>query len=402
MKILYDYQAFERQRFGGVSRYFFELISNFDKDETMEWELPILYTGNDHLRTMAFFKEKPLSKPLPPPEKDYYKSFFWGMEFIGKWRLFSLRNKIFPPQYEEQDKEEISDNKSFNIERLKEGAFDIFHPTYYDDYFLDYIGTKPFVLTVYDLIHQIYPETFSHDTIDKNKELLQKANKIIAISECTKRDLVSFFDVPEDKIVVTHLANSLDTNTSEPPISFQQQLPKNFLLYVGNRLYYKNFLFFIEAFAILEKTKENLSVVCTGPPFTKGEIDFFDRLGVKEKLYHFYVDDAKLTCLYQHAEAFVFPSLYEGFGLPVLEAFSCGCPVILSNSSSLAEIGEDAVVYFEPKNISSFRQALEKVVYNQQERKRLIEKGKGQLQKFSWKKTASATKEVYDRVLSGY
>jgi glycosyltransferase involved in cell wall biosynthesis len=130
------------------------------------------------------------------------------------------------------------------------------------------------------------------------------------------------------------------------------------------------------------------------------ELYYFNKLGIRDRLYHFYVDDDKLLYLYQHAVAFIFPSQYEGFGLPVLEAFGCGCPVLVSNTSSLPEVGGEAVIYFEPKKISSLIRALNIILDKKETREGLIAKGYCQLKKFSWQKTATITKEIYSRILA--
>ena len=110
-------------------------------------------------------------------------------------------------------------------------------------------------------------------------------------------------------------------------------------------------------------------------------------------------DDKKLQSLYRNALAFVFPSIYEGFGMPILEAFSCGCPVILSDASCLPEVGGDAAVYFNPKDVVSMRNAVERVVSDEKLRNQMRERGYKQLEKFSWRKCAEETKKVYEKVI---
>lgn len=395
MKVLYDYQIFEMQRFGGISRYFFELINMFGKDEEVEYELPVRFSGNEYLKSIACFRDKLLPKSEP---KNDYERFLWGAKFRGKGILYRVKNKFAPAPAIDT---ESAANRSAVIEKLQQGDFDVFHPTYYDEYFLDYIGTKPFVITVYDLIHQVFPEFGMYETRDKNKNLLHKAKKIIAISESTKRDLVSIFGIDEHKVVVTYLANSLQGNISSVAGDFKSKLPPDYMLFVGNRDAYKNFLFFTQVFASMSGKLKHVCVVCTGSPFSKGEIFFFNKLGIADKMYHVFVNDDELSFLYSNAIVFVFPSMYEGFGLPVLEAFNCGCPVVASHSSSLTEIGEDAVIYFEPKNPASMIRALNKVINDDALRMEMINKGYHQLAKFSWKQTADRTKEVYEEVIAG-
>lgn len=393
MKILFDHQIFEMQKYGGISRYFFELIKTFDKNGDVNWELPIRFSRNEYLKNISKFRDTLLPKSEIKDEKD---KFLWGMKFKGKGILFRIKKRISPGIIIDKESEL---NKSAVIEKLQKGNYDIFHPTYYDEYFLNYIGDKPFVLTVYDLIHQIFPEFGMYETRDKNKNLLQKAKKIIAISESTKRDLVSIFDIDERKIAVTHLAHFIQENNTVSD-DFKNKLPLKYILFVGHREAYKNFLFFAQLFGSLSEKQKDLYVVCTGSPFNSGEHYFFNKLGIEDKMFHTVVNDNELAYLYKNAIAFIFPSMYEGFGLPVLEAFSCGCPVLVSSSSSLLEIGEDAVIYFEPKNPASMLHALTEVLNNSDLRSEKIAKGYQQLQKFSWNKTATETRQIYSQILS--
>ena len=394
MKILYDHQIFDFQKFGGVSRYFYELMTHLNKDVTVQWELPILFSDNEYLKNMPGFAGSllPKSKAVDP-----YKNFLRGANFRGKNILYQVRKRIFP---EPGASNESELNKSKTIEKIKEGNFDVFHPTYYDDYFLDYIGDKPFILTVYDLIHQIFPEFGLYEKVDKNKPLLAKASKIIAISESTKADLISMFNVDERKITVTHLASSLQKTAAAVSEGFIHKLPEKYLLYVGGRGTYKNFLFFAHIVAALMEEDKDLCVVCTGSPFDENEQYLFKKTGIADRIYHTYANDQELRHLYKRALALVFPSMYEGFGLPILEAFSCGCPVLVSNTSSLIEIGGDAASYFEPKNPASMINAIKKILADPTLKNEKIRAGYRQAEMFSWQKTTDETKEAYRQVLA--
>ena len=153
-------------------------------------------------------------------------------------------------------------------------------------------------------------------------------------------------------------------------------------------------------FSALENDAQNLKVICTGPAFSAMELAFLKKVGVAEKVQHIYVNDQELSELYKCATAFIFPSLYEGFGIPVLEAFSCGCPVLCSFTSSLKEIGEEAVIYFDPKDPHSFKTALHKTINNPDFLSEKVQKGFEQLKKFSWTKTSEDTLKIYKSVLS--
>lgn len=391
MKILYDYQIFREQKVGGISRYFFELMNNFDKDQSVDFELQILYSDNEYLKNHYLFKQM----ILPFADQVTQPNFRGKVNSIGN-RLFNkIKNKLLTSQVVVNEQNEI---KAESVKKIKEGNFDIFHPTYYDDYFMPYIGNKPFVLTIYDLIHQIFPDNLMY-LPDKSKEMIQRADRIISISENTKKDLINIFGIDENKVDVTYLANSLQAEFDHVSDEFKQKIPKDYLLYVGSRFGYKNFLFFSRMFSSLKSKYKNLNIVTTGSTFDSTEQYWLNKLGIQNCVYNTFVSDNELSYLYKNAIAFVFPSMYEGFGLPVLEAFSCGCPAIISSSSSLSEIGGNAVVYFEPKNPESMLQALKSVIDDPDLRKEKILLGYKQLENFSWDKTAIQTKQIYEKVL---
>ena len=389
MKILYDHQIFEEQKFGGISRYFYEVINALDKSDNIKIDISLKYSKNEYLKN-SNFSDKANDDPHT------YDKFIPGLDFKGKWNLYNLHNKI-------RKSINISlVNKLLSIESLKNQNFDIFHPTYYDDYFLPYLGDKPFVLTVYDMIHEIFPEYFSlSDRVSsKKRNLVKMAHKVVAISECTKRDLIRFFGVPAEKIVVTHLATSMNNLAStDNHLPLCALLPKKYILFVGARTIYKNFYFFITSMRLLMEADHTLHIFCTGGPFNKNENAFLEMNGLADRVHQHAASDAELELLYQRALAFVFPSLYEGFGIPVLEAFSNACPVVLANTGSLPEIGGDAAVYFEPKNAQSVHDAMYEVLYKPGKRDELIARGSQRLQQFSWNKTVQQTETVYRELM---
>jgi len=395
MKILYDHQIFEMQSYGGISRYFYELIKNFKLNDSVEIILPIKKSNNIYLKDTNLFSNYNIG-----PIKNF-NDFLPNINFWGKGRLY---NNLFKLGI-------IKDYKKINLENtieiLKKGNFDILHPTYYDDYFLEYLMGKAFVLTIHDMTHEIYPEYFPlfSKEIKLKRELSYKASKIIAVSKSTKKDIIKIFGIDEKKIEVIYHGCSLRFSQTINENSYnyinKNYIPENYLLFIGNRFNYKNFYFFLIAIKkILEKNKD-INLVCAGGEnFTQDEIQFFNNLNLQDRLFYFDINnDNFLSFLYNKAVAFVFPSLYEGFGLPILEAFSCGCPVILSNCSSLPEIAEDAAIYFNPKDINSIIEVVTEVINNSRLRELLKEKGLEQLKKFSWEKTIQMTKKVYESII---
>lgn len=387
MKILYDHQIFEQQKFGGISRYFCELFNGLERSDDVAVDLSLGYATNEYLKGTRFGTGA-------RPDPGAYENFMGGREFKGKWHLYAARNRLFKPL----DAREA--NKQMSIEVLKRQDFDVFHPTYYDDYFLPHLGEKKFVLTVYDMIHELYPEYFNlaDRTAERKRILAEKAHKIIAISECTKRDLIDFYGVPEEKVEVVYLANSLATREAKAPHALK--LPERYVLFVGARAGYKNFYFFANGMRSLLDADPTLHIVCTGSEFTKNELAFIRIQGLAERVHHRSVSDVELQKLYQQALVFVFPSLYEGFGLPILEAFSNACPTVLGRAGSLPEIGGDGALYFEPKDPKSLHAAMAEALYNPARRAELMDRGKARLPQYSWAHTCEETEAIYRGLLA--
>ncbi|MCW8895346.1 glycosyltransferase family 1 protein [Sulfurimonas sp.] len=366
MKLLFDHQIFTLQKYGGISRYFYELIKEFNHMEGIEPSTSLIFSNNHYISSKNDVK---------------HISFFPDSEFRGKQRFMNLFNK------------------TNSVYQISKQSFDIFHPTYYDPYFLSYIGDKPFVLTVYDMIHERFNDTFSTEdkTSEQKRMLVEKASKIIAISQSTKRDLIELFGLEASKIEVVYLGNSMISNTNQ---NSNLKIPKKYILFVGSRGGYKNFDKFIKSISKLLNEDRELSIVCAGGgKFKTSENEMFITLDINHQVHQFDLDDSKLQLLYNNALMFVFPSLYEGFGIPILESFACECPLVCSNTSSLPEIAGDGAKYFDPNDEESIFSAVSEVLYNKNLRDDLVERGRKRLKHFSWKKTALETKKIYESIL---
>ena len=363
MKIIYDHQTFTQQDYGGISRYFYELIKygNFDDENVLE--LCLKFSNN------IYIENNDISSHIP---------FLNKIDFRGKRRLQNLINQYFTSS------------------SIKKNNFDVFHPTYYDTYFLKNLKNRKFTVTFLDMIHEKfvskYPELGNDKKIfNQKKELIHKAPKVIAISESTKKDLIEIYGVDPNKIDVIHLGNSFNANTeSKEPI-----ISKPYLLFVGSRNGYKNFSFCLEA--IHKNLKiNNICFVCAGGgAFNNEEIAFINHLGMNDLVFQYSITDQILANLYKHSIAFVFPSLYEGFGIPVLEAFACNTPCLLSNGGSLPEVGGDAAIYYDPLNADLINKSINLIIDNNIFRNTLIQSGKQRLNKFSWENTYSNTIKFY-------
>lgn len=365
MNVLYDHQIFSSQVYGGISRYFTELISAIENNSTHISPQVLLKFSNN-----VYFNNTGIKK----------RHFLNNVNFKGKTKLIYGLNYLH------------------NLVQIPFADFDLFHPTYYNPYFLKLIGSKPFVLTVYDMTHERLPEYFNDSRTTKRKQkLCDMATRIIAISETTKKDLIEMLKIEPSKIDVIYLANSLDIDFKQRP---KNSLPKRFILYVGSRNGYKNFDFLVKTLAPILKQR-NLYLICTGSPFAKKEQKYFQLLNIKRRVLHFKVNDQELAYLYSKALFFVFPSLYEGFGLPILEAFNFGCPVLASKIPVFQEIGGNACAFFESQSSNSLLNSITHILDNNNFRNSLIEKGYKRVDEFSWQKCAIETVATYQKALFG-
>ena len=363
--MLYDHQIFSSQRYGGISRYFYELIySKYSRNR--QSILPLIFSNNYYINNS--------------PHKNSI-NFLFNAKFRGIGRVIGAINQA---------------NSIYNI---KKGGFDLFHPTYYDQHFLNYIEDKPFVLTVYDMIHERFKHEFSSRdrTSDNKKKLCESADKIIAISQSTKDDLTELLGIDPSKIDVVYLGNSLSSKNST---YLTPGLPDKYILFVGGRLGYKNFNTFVLAISEILKYDLSLSVLCIGGGgFRRDEVELFDSLSVTNRIFQIDAPENILCTVYENAELFVFPSLYEGFGIPILESFACNCPLVCSNTSSFPEVAGRSAMYFDPYCKDSICSAIRSVLNDDELRRELVASGKERVESFSWKKMALETQEIYEELL---
>ena len=366
MKILYDHQAFTGQRYGGVARYFHDLMESLS-GMGVGIELALQFSNNEYLKNSSIRKPK------------QFKHIFG---FMPTSMLVSRTNR-------------------FNsIYQIQKGKFDIFHPTFFHHYFLQHIDNKPFVMTYHDCIKERFNlNHIDNASYEQKQELLTRASKIIAVSENTKKDILELYQVNPEKIDVVHHSTAFVNH--QQPAHFHLKTPSNYLLYVGSRNDYKNFDGLLKSIKPVLKKHPDVVLLCAGGGnFTESETIMMRILGIENQVIHqnFYSDNT-LFALYQRAIAFVYPSNYEGFGIPILEAFACGCPVVLSNSSCFPEVAEDAALYFEPNNKEDLSHKLEEIISNKDLRKSLINKGLVRQKAFSAEKKAKETFEVYKSIL---
>lgn len=356
MRILYDYQAFI-QRIGGVSRYAIELINHLSKD--VDAILPPILTDNVYIKQ----------------EKWQHRSFCENNTSPRKYNVYKTLNIVQ------------------SIYKLRCSDYDIFHPLFVNPYFINHTK-KPVVITIHDLNHDKFPDLMPNGrkVIEKERKVCERADAIIAISHETKDDLMKFHDVPEEKIVVVYhgmdqsLINSNGNRLHEAP----------YLLYIGGRNRYKNFKTFLKGFSVM---KEKMDLVCTGSSFSDEEKELIKQLGIQDRIYQSFVSDSELYNLLCNAEAFVYPSLAEGFGIPILEAFRCSCPCIVSDIQCFHEVGGDAVLYFNPNDADSIAMTIDKNISNGEKLAAMRKLGRERLRQFTWEKCAANTELVYKSLI---
>lgn len=357
MNIVYDHQIFGWQKYGGISRYFYELASRVAAAEGFSASIVAPLHVSSYLAGGGVAVR---GVRIP------------GIRNSG--RILGALNDLISPPF------------------LRRARPDLLHETYYSRRTLAPEGC-PKVLTVFDMTHEKFPAAFlsRDDTRDTKRAAVKRADQVICISENTRRDLIDIIGIPAEKTAVVHLGFTLTAGpAAHPPRG------KPFLLYVGARGAYKNFDALLEAYAASPALRSGFDLIAFGGgPFSQAEKERLRACGLLDSVIQESGNDAVLAALYSEAAAFVYPSLYEGFGIPLLEAMSFDCPVVCSNSSSFPEVAGNAACYFEPENADSIRSAIESVVSSSFLREELTRMGRERITHFSWDRTAQETMDIY-------
>jgi glycosyltransferase involved in cell wall biosynthesis len=366
MRILYDHQVFSLQDAGGASRYHFELIRNLQGANEVAIELLIGLNGS----------------VMP----------FGALQQVDT-RVFGRRTRIKPgvARYA------INELSSALIAPLR-GRVDIYHPTLYRA--LPWVRRRRIVVTHHDCIHERFPTLFSNaaSIVEAKRKLFAQADAIVCVSESSRRDLLHFYNVASDKThVVYHGFSPLPLPEGDAPNRIEP-----YLLYVGSRAGYKNFGLLLEAFSRSGLAGNYRLLAVGGGSFTPAEEERITSLKLSGSVTVVpKADDTTLARAYRDAALFIYPSLYEGFGFPPLEAMSLGCPVLVNRTSSLPEVCGDAAFYFDAADADDLSRCLTSTLADDQGRAMKRKQGAQQVRLFDWSQSARRTLDLYRTVLNG-
>jgi len=354
--VRYDAQIFEAQRRGGISRYFVELMRQFDHDPALGVTVstPFRRIRNEHLA-----EAYPGRYKVAPP--------------LGRVRR--LLERPFRPD---------------------DPAAELVHLTYYDRAALDAARGLPVVSTVHDMIPELFPHEFPAGNPHLDKEACVGASAgLVCVSETTRRDLLALYgELAGDVVVIPHGVGDEFRTPARPRV----RLPDSYVLYVGRRGGYKDWAVVVDAFAS-GALGAGVSLVCLGGgAFTADERALLTERGVAARTHLLRVPDSDLPGVYAAAAAFAFPSRYEGFGLPVLEAFAAGCPVVVADTDCSREVADDAARYFAAGDADALADALGALLRDDSARDRLVAAGRRRAAGFTWRRTAEATAAFYREV----
>jgi glycosyltransferase involved in cell wall biosynthesis len=367
VRILFDHQIVATQRYGGVTRWLLSLLRELNQIDDIWARL----SAPAHVN--AYIAPGDALHPL-------------SFRLDGMQRGLRYRPRLLEPLF-----------------RLATAMSrpDIVHETGYST-FCDSRPRGPrrprIVTSLHDMIVDRHPDWFGHaeHEIAAKLSAFRRADAIVCVSANTRRDLLDRYPEFESRShVVWH---GVDHATG------QQALPaavvQPYILFVGTRHPYKNFDRLLRAYGASRRLVGEMHLVCFGGgPLTAAEREVCRASGVPEtRIVHIEGDDALLAAAYRHAAVFAFPSLYEGFGMPLTEAMVQGCPIACSAASSFPEVAADAAAYFDPLDVESMRSTLETVVFDAAQRARLVEAGKRRVSLFSWPQCAAQTAAIYRQV----
>ena len=363
MKILFDHDVFTYQSFGGIARYYSELIRQLEKQEPGCCLAGFKFSNTSYLYDWKLDRHFSL-RPYP-----------FGNHLRAKQLFFRI-------------------NRMYFYRAVRKNDFDLLHLTFYPDPAVREMTRKPIAITVHDMTPEIYPELFpgAGKWIAAKKFWCRHADMIFTDSDRTKMDLLRIFqDIPPEKVHRIYISGGFP-----PGLTADLKLPEPYLLYVGGRNSYKNFLPMLSALIPVFHEHKNLHLICAGGGiFTGEEKERIQAAGLAGRIIQMNPDEAALAQLYEQAAALIYPSLYEGFGIPILEAFSRDLPVLLSDRSCFPEIAGNAALYFDPEKADSIAGTVRRILTEPELRRELVRRGNLRLKDFSWEKSAREILAIY-------
>ena len=375
-QVAYDSEIFVRQQRGGISRYFAEIIHEFASDPALGVHATLLFDrcSNQHLREsateltfgMPALRAVPRGIPralhLNDPIKDAFVRYRAGGRAQGP--------KAGPP-----------------------AEYDWVHATYFRPMRADVARGRRLAVTIHDMIPERLGVDMKHGAHRSKHETLARADLILSISHATSRRLAELLPQTAGKTVVVPLGVSplfLEAKSSpKSPVDFP------YLLFVGSRLPYKRFDLLLAALKLLRSQGHDLGLVAAGEPLTAHEAMLVAADLPEERFVQLTPTDQDLAQLYAHAQAFVFPSELEGFGLPLLEALACGCPVVASDIEVFNEVGGECVRYFTPGSAEHLARVLVELLSDGPLLASLRTLGITRASHSTWRATAAATAAAY-------
>lgn len=372
MKLIVDGEIYRRQVKGGISRIYNEVLPRLCELEPM-LEIKILTDGR---LKQALPRHPRISHHRMPPYHRYFRPGRLWKPLVTelklttrRWQTGETTNALWQATY-------------YTPPKRWSGAFIVFF---------------------HDLLEEHFPEFFNlprHDHIRNRKRVCaQKADIIICNSHTTQRDVCSYYGVPEEKTRVVTLAMSDIFHPLSPEEQSLQYGGRPFILFVGNRSPYKNFDFLLQAYSTWPG-RDDIDLLVVGPAWTQEEITRLRKLGIAGSVQlQEYVSDEVLCNLYNQAKAFIYPSFYEGFGIPLLEAMACGCPIVASVIPSTQEVAADYPHYFQLTDSRGLQDALDRALRAGREDKKL-DAARRHASHFSWQVTAQQMLSIYKEILS--
>ena len=367
LNVLFDYQIFFHQEYGGISRYVIELARRLGmhRDTAVN-----IYAGRHHNAHLD--------------------------EAAGTLQVHGRRVPRHPRRLLRALG--LLGNAAQFFGHASRAAATHIHQTYYYD-LLPPLGRATRILTVYDMTHELFPQHFAAAgrTTRAKRRAVARADHVICISESTRDDLIRLFDVPPAKVtaIPLGLSSTLAAYTGgRAPVD--RVHPRPYALFVGQRSGYKNFEALVSAWAATPAVRDHLDLLCFGGgPLAPSEIERLTAAGLAHRVHQVGGSDAVLAAAYAQAEFHIYPSLYEGFGFPPLEAMALGCAVACSDTSSMPEVVGDAALMFDPRSVDAIAGALDRLAGDASLRRALRAAGIERAATFTWQRCADRTRELY-------